>query len=253
VLLTILGWSYVVHVARMPGMSAEPSMAMPGMDLSTGTMDGGSGTAPSALSALSALPALFAMWTAMMVGMMVPSVLPSVLLFASMARQRRVSGRAPLSVPAFVGGYLIIWIGFSLLAALLQTRLRVALLPLAAQSRAAAVAASAVLVTTGIYQWTRFKLACLSHCRSPLGHLTGHWREGRAGALRMGLEHGLLCLGCCWLLMALLFVGGVMNPYWVGGLALLVLLEKLAPRGEVLGRVAGVALAVWGVVLLVRS
>ena len=243
-LLTILGWSYVVHVARMPGMSAEPAMAMPGMDMSTAGMDGGSGTA---------LSALFAMWTAMMVGMMVPSVLPSVLLFASMARQRRVSGRAPLSVPAFVGGYLIIWIGFSLLAALLQTRLRVALLPLAAQSRAAAVAASAVLVTTGIYQWTRFKLACLSHCRSPLGHLTGHWREGRAGALRMGLEHGLLCLGCCWLLMALLFVGGVMNPYWVGGLALLVLLEKLAPRGEVLGRVAGVALAIWGVVLLVRS
>jgi predicted metal-binding membrane protein len=244
VLLTILGWSYVVHVARMPGMSAEPAMAMPGMDMSTAGMDGGSGTA---------LSALFAMWTAMMVGMMVPSVLPSVLLFSAMARQRRASGRTPLSVPAFVGGYLLAWVGFSLVAALLQTRLRVALFPLAAQSRLAAIAAGVVLLATGVYQWTRFKSACLSHCRSPLGHLTAHWKEGRLGALRMGLEHGLVCLGCCWLLMTLLFVGGVMNPYWVGGLALLVLLEKLAPRGEILGRVAGVALAIWGVVLLVRS
>jgi predicted metal-binding membrane protein len=245
VLLTILGWGYVVHVAGMPGMSAEPAMAMPGMDMSTGTMDGGSGTA------LSALPALFAMWAAMMVGMMTPSVLPTVLLFSTMARQRRESGRAPLSVPAFVGGYLLAWVGFSLVAALVQTRLRVALLPLAAQSRLAGIAAGTVLVATGVYQWTRFKSACLSHCRSPLGHLTAHWKEGRLGALRMGLEHGLVCLGCCWLLMALLFVGGVMNPYWVGGLALLVLVEKVAPRGDILGRAAGVVMAVWGVVVLI--
>jgi len=195
--------------------------------------------------------ALFAMWAAMMVGMMTPSVLPTVLLFSTMARQRRETGRAPLSVTAFVGGYLLAWAGFSLVAALVQTRLRVALLPLAAQSRLAAVAAAVVLITTGIYQWTRFKSACLSHCRSPVGHLTAHWREGRLGALRMGLEHGLVCLGCCWLLMALLFVGGVMNPYWVGGLALLVLLEKVAPRGDILGRVAGVGLAVWGVLVLI--
>jgi len=242
--LTILGWSYVVHVAGMPEMSATPAREMVGM------MDMSSAEAGGMTEA--ALPALFAMWAAMMVGMMTPSALPTVLLFSTMARQRRESGRTSLSVPAFVGGYLLAWVGFSLVAALVQTRLRVALLPLAAQSRLAAIAAGLVLVATGVYQWTRFKSACLSHCRSPLSHLTAHWKEGRLGALRMGLEHGLVCLGCCWLLMALLFVGGVMNPYWVGGLALLVLLEKVAPHGDLLGRAAGVALALWGVMVLVR-
>jgi len=224
----------------MAGMMDMPDM--PGM-----VMAGSSG------SAMATLPELFLMWTAMMIGMMLPSVLPNVLLFATMARQRRESGRPPLSVSAFVGGYLAAWVGFSLVAALVQTRLRGALLPQASTSRSAAIAAGVVLLLTGVYQWTRFKSACLSHCRSPIAHLSAHWREGRLGALHMGIEHGLVCVGCCWLLMGLLFVGGVMNPWWVGGLALLVLLEKVVPRGALLGRAAGLALAGWGLVLVVQG
>jgi predicted metal-binding membrane protein len=195
---------------------------------------------------------LFAMWVAMMAGMMLPAVLPTVLLFATIARQRRQTGRARLSVPAFVLGYFVIWVGFSALAALLQTRLGVALLDLAPHTRSAGVAAGVLLLLTGAYQWTAFKAACLNHCRSPISHFTAHWHEGSGGALRMGAEHGALCLACCWLLMGLLFVGGVMNPLWVGGLALLVLLEKLVPRGDLVGRIAGVGLAVWGLMLIVQ-
>lgn len=194
---------------------------------------------------------LFAMWVAMMAGMMLPAVLPTVLLFAMMARQRRETGRAPLSVPIFVLGYLVVWVGFSALAALLQTQLNVALLDLASHTRAAGVAAGGLLILTGAYQWTTLKAACLNHCRSPIGHFSTHWHEGTGGALRMGLEHGALCLACCWLLMGLLFVGGVMNPFWVGGLALLVLLEKVVPRGDLIGRIVGVGMAVWGVMLIV--
>jgi predicted metal-binding membrane protein len=235
-LLTLLAWAFVIHVARSPGMSANRMMDMPGMEMpSTGFVE------------------LFAMWVAMMVGMMLPSVLPSVLLYARMARQRRESGRPPLPVAVFVSGYLLAWVGFSLAATLLQTRLHSALLPLAAESRAAAMGAGILLVVTGVYQWTRYKAVCLSHCRSPLGHFSAHWREGAAGALRMGAEHGLLCMGCCWLLMALLFVGGVMNPWWIAGLALLVLVEKVTPRGDLVGRLAGVGLALWGLLLLFRA
>jgi len=238
--LTILAWVYVVHVAQAPGMSKD-LMDMPGMDMAGMVMP----MEPTLL-------ALFAMWVAMMMGMMLPSVLPNVLLFYAISRQRRGSGRAPVSVTAFVGGYLVAWIGFSLLAALVQTRLRLGLLPLASQSRPAAIAAGLVLLLTGIYQWTRFKVACLSHCRSPVAHFSAHWREGTRGALLMGLGHGLYCLGCCWLLMALLFVGGVMNTYWIAGLALLVLLEKVVPHGDLLGRLAGAGLAAWGLLLIVR-
>lgn len=240
-ILTILAWGYVVHVAQAPGMSTPATGPMAMMDMAPA----GSGAATAATLGL------FAMWAAMMVGMMLPAVLPNVLLFSAMARQRREHGRAPLSVSGFVGGYLLVWIGFSLLAALLQTRLHDALLPLTSQSRSAAIAAGLLLFVTGLYQWTRFKVACLAHCRSPLGHFTAHWQEGPGGALRMGMGHGLLCLGCCWLLMGLLFVGGVMNAWWIGGLGLLVLLEKLVPRGDLLGRVAGAGLAVWGLLLIV--
>lgn len=247
VLLTLLSWAYVVHLARAPDMSGMAGMPM---DMAMGMpMDMPMPPPPPPAAAFAGL---FAMWVAMMAGMMLPAVLPTVLLYATMARQRRESGRAPLSVPAFVGGYLAVWIGFSAAAALVQTRLNTALLDLAAASRPAAIAAGLLLIVTGLYQWSALKASCLSHCRSPIAHLSAHWREGTAGAFRMGLGHGGLCLACCWLLMALLFVGGVMHPLWVGGLALLVLLEKLVPRGDLVGRVAGVGFAVWGVVVVLR-
>lgn len=246
-LVTILAWAYVVHVARMPGMSDMPMNDMAGM---AGMADMPDMAMPASSTPTATFLELFLMWTAMMVGMMLPSVLPNILLFSTMARQRKGTDRPQLSTPQFVSGYLLAWVGFSLVAALIQTQLRSALLPSAATSRGAAIAAGALLVLTGIYQWTRFKAACLAHCRSPIGHITAHWREGRFAPLIMGLQHGLVCVGCCWLLMALLFVGGVMNPYWVGGLALLVILEKVVPRGELLGKIAGVALAVWGLLLV---
>ena len=204
-------------------------------------------------SPAAALLNLFAMWVAMMAGMMLPSAAPTILLFRAMARQRRASGRPGLSVSAFIGGYLAVWTGFSALAALAQTRAHSALLDLTGVSHGAALLAGAMLLVTGVYQWTPVKTACLTHCRSPLGHFTAHWREDTLGAFRMGGEHGTICLGCCWLLMALLFVGGVMNPLWVGGLALLVLLEKVIPRGDLLGRLAGVGMVVWGVGLILRA
>lgn len=243
-LATILAWAWVVHVANAPGMSGAMPMDMPGMDMSA--MEGASPPSATLLS-------LFGMWVAMMIGMMLPAVLPTVLLFMAMARQRDAQGRAPLSVAGFVGGYLAVWIGFSLVAALLQTRLSVALLERAAGTRAAGIGGGVMLLLAGAYQWSAFKASCLSHCRSPVGHFTAHWREGRYGALRMGLQHGSLCLACCWLLMGLLFVGGVMNPLWVGGLALVVLLEKILPRGDLVGRIVGAGCAVWGVVLLARA
>ena len=241
-LVTIVSWAYVVHVARAPGMSGMP-MDMP-MDMPLTGM-------PMSFTAI--FLGLFAMWVAMMAGMMLPAVLPTVLLFSMIARQRQKTDRPQLSVPAFVTGYLLVWVGFSALAALLQTRLSVALLDLAPHTRPARIAAGVLLILTGAYQWTRLKAACLAHCRSPITHFSAHWHEGTVGALRMGAEHGTLCLACCWLLMALLFVGGVMNPLWVGGLALLVLLEKLMPRGDLVGRIVGVGLGVWGTVLLVRA
>jgi len=245
-LATILAWAYVIRVAHAPGMGGAMAMDMPGMSMDMPGMGGGADTSAPLLS-------LFLMWTAMMVGMMLPTALPTVLVFQGMSRQRQERGQVPLSVPAFVAGYVLVWTGFSLLAALLQTRLSVALLDLAASSREMSIAAGLLLLLTGAYQWTAYKSSCLSHCRSPLAQFTAHWREGTLGALRMGLSHGIVCLSCCWLLMGLLFVGGVMNPLWVGGLALLVLLERVIPRGEVLGRVAGAGFALWGVLLLVRG
>jgi predicted metal-binding membrane protein len=113
--------------------------------------------------------------------------------------------------------------------------------------------AGLLLVVAGIYQWLPLKQACLAHCRSPLGFMTAHWRPGAVGALRMGLAHGASCLGCCWLLMLLLFAGGVMNLAWIAGLAALTLGERVLPRGAWLARMAGVVLAAWGGWLVARA
>jgi predicted metal-binding membrane protein len=110
-----------------------------------------------------------------------------------------------------------------------------------------------ILIAAGLWQLTPLKAVCLRHCRTPLGFLIGNWRAGRLGALRMGLEHGAYCLGCCWFLMALLFFGGVMNLYWIAGLAVYVLLEKTIPHGHWLGRIAGITLVAWGLVLAIQT
>jgi predicted metal-binding membrane protein len=188
----------------------------------------------------------FAMWSVMMVGMMVPSAAPMSLLFAAVARKARAQGSVVAPTFVFVGGYVAVWTLFSLGATAAQWGLeRAALLSPMLESTSPAFG-GALLAVAGAYQWTRLKDVCLDHCRAPAQFFAAHWRPGAAGAFRMGAAHGVYCLGCCWLLMALLFFGGVMNLLWVAGIALFVLLEKLAPRGAGAGRLAGAALVAAG-------
>lgn len=189
-----------------------------------------------------------AMWAVMMAGMMLPSVLPLLLLHLKTANAGRAAGRLPLATFAFAGGYLAIWSLFALLAAALQEALRHAgLLDLSLTPQAAWLAA-ALFLAAGLYEFSPLKRRCLAQCQSPLDFLMTHWRPGIAGGFRMGLAHGLFCLGCCWLLMLLLFAVGVMNLVWVAALAFLVLAEKLAPRTWYLAEAIGalcLSAAVW--------
>jgi predicted metal-binding membrane protein len=189
------------------------------------------------------------MWAVMMVAMMLPGAAPTILLAAAIDRRQGSAG-VPGRSALFAAGYLIVWSIFSLVATLLQWGLDEAGLLSEAMAMANRVLAGGVLLAAGVYQWTPLKNACLSHCRSPIAFLLQHWRQGRLGALASGARHGLFCLGCCWMLMALLFVGGLMNLAWVAAIAVFVLLEKTVPWGGRMGRVVGVALAGWGAVTL---
>jgi len=193
---------------------------------------------------------MFLMWVVMMVGMMVPSAAPMTLLYASVARQARAQGSPLAPTAVFVAGYLLMWAVFSAFATAAQWGLERAALVSPAMVATSPVLGAGLLVMAGIYQLTPFKGACLRHCRSPVHLLAERWREGARGALRMGLEHGAYCLGCCWALMALLFVGGVMNLLWVATIALFVLVEKLVPHGAASGRVAGLGMVGIGAAML---
>jgi len=235
VAITALAWGYLVQEARAmvhTGVCCCAGMNMSGPDLnpwSTATL----------------LP-LFLMWIEMMVAMMIPSAAPMILTFALVNRKRREAERPFVPTGVFLLGYLVVWTGFSALAALAQWILhgRALLSPMMVGT--SPMLGGALLITAGIFQWTPLKGACLIHCQSPLGFLLTDWREGRWGAFGMGLKHGAYCTGCCWLLMALLFVAGVMNLWWIAILAVFVLLEKVVPKGLWLGRAAGMILAVWG-------
>lgn len=217
-LLTTLGWLYL---AMWP-------MPMP---------DGTDVTAPR-YAALTII-----MWFLMMVAMMVPAVTPVVMLFDRVSQQ--TATRLPRTL-SFVGGYLSAWLAFSGAVSLLQIALiRIGWIDAMGVTQHRLVTA-ALLVAVGIYQWLPLKSACLDHCRSPLQFLTHRYRAGLFGAWRMGLQHGLYCVGCCWLLMLLLFVGGVMNLGWVAGIAILVSIEKLLPQGERVGKLAGLLAVVAG-------
>jgi predicted metal-binding membrane protein len=196
---------------------------------------------------------LFAMWTVMMAAMMLPAATPMILLFASIERGRRERAAAAVPTGAFIAGYLLVWTGFSAVAALTQSALHHAALLSPAMAISTPVLAGALLLTAGLWQLFPIKQACLHHCRSPFRFLQEEWREGTAGAVQMGLRHGVYCLGCCWALMTLLFVGGVMNLLWVVGIAGLVLVEKVARAGPWLGQVVGLALVVWGIGMMVAG
>ena len=190
--------------------------------------------------------AMFLMWFVMMIAMMVPSAAPAILLFAALERGARLRNAS-----LFVLGYLVCWAGFSLLAALAQWALSEAgQLASPMMIRAVPAIGGALLLGAGIYQLTPWKSACLRHCRSPAAFLTAHWRPGRAGAVAMGLHHGAYCAGCCWALMALLFVVGAMHLLWVAALTAFVLAEKLLPAGVLIGRIGAIAMIAAGALLL---
>jgi predicted metal-binding membrane protein len=186
---------------------------------------------------------------------MMPSAAPIILLYAAVARRQREKGSdALLPTGIFAWGYVAVWGFFSVIAAALQWWFEAAgiLSPMMMNSTSLLFAA-AILVAAGLYQLTPAKQACLRHCRGPIQFLMGHWRPGRWGAFWMGAEHGGYCLGCCWALMTLLFFGGVMNLYWIAGLAVIVLLEKTIPAGDALGKVTGGLLMLWGATFLYQA
>lgn len=193
---------------------------------------------------------LFAMWTVMMVAMMLPSTLPFVFAFSQEQRRREAQQGTVIPAAFFVAGYLAIWVMFSAVCAALQQFLHARALLSARMASTSSVFSACLLMAVGVYQWTPMKDACLHHCRTPFAFLLGQWREGRSGAAFMGAEHGLICVGCCWMLMLLPFTAGVMDLRWMAGITVLLLLEKAAPGGEWVSRIAGVALTTTGMGLL---
>jgi predicted metal-binding membrane protein len=214
--LACIGWWFIATGAEMPrqmGMAVQPR-----------------------------LTALVLMWWLMMVAMMLPSAAPAILLYGRV-RATRSGDPAIAGTWLFLAGYLAVWLLFSIAAALVQSRLADP-----SMTFRTSLARNALLIGAGIYQLSPLKSVCIGHCRSPSQFLSRHWRSGWSGAARLGLWHGTYCIGCCWVLMLLLFVGGVMNILWVVGLTVLVAIEKLAPRGEQFARLSGVVLIVSGAI-----
>ena len=228
------------------GMGPSGTMAdmnMPGMDMTGMDMTGfGAWTGGR-------LMLTFLMWWTMMIAMMLPSAAPTILLHARSAAHGNPAVRP--ATASFLFGYLAAWAGFSWLATLLQMILGQAGLvgPLRMASQSHRLS-GAILLAVGLYQLSPVKEVCLNHCRNPAGFLIRHYRPGSLGAMRMGLVHGTYCIGCCWLLMALLFVGGVMNLVWIALLTLIVAGEKLLPIGRILPLISGVFCVVWGMAIL---
>lgn len=257
--LCALAWFYVMtgaglghsawamtRLSLFPYAAAEPMAPMPGkagMDMP------GMAMRPAAWS-----PGVWvlsiAMWWTMMVAMMTPSATPTIMLHARVHRHALAQGQGAAGLAPtgpFAAGYLLVWLAFSIAAAVLHWWLeRTGLLSAAMMGSQSRWLSGAVLIAAGLYQLSPWQNVCLSHCRSPAAFLSRHWRPGVWGAVRLGMLHGAFCVGCCWALMALLFVGGVMNLAWIAALTLLVLAEKLVPGGRWVARSAGVAMLVWG-------
>lgn len=190
---------------------------------------------------------IFSMWTVMMIAMMVPSESPTVLMFAAINRERHRLRQPFVSTGTFLLGYLVAWTMFSAFASLTQLGLQTATLLSNAMVINSSILGGTLLVVTGIFQWTQLKYACLSRCRSALGFLLNEWREGITGALIMGFKRGVYCIGCCWLLMGLMFVAGVMNLLWMVIITVFVFFEKVIPGGFWISRITGLFLIVGGI------
>jgi predicted metal-binding membrane protein len=233
ILVPLVSWLWIVTLARdMYGpMSGASAWMM------TSTWDVGH------------LALLWAMWVVMMTGMMLPSAAPLVLLYGMAARRNSPSQpQASGDTYALAAGYLLVWTAFSLGATALQRLLATLLVLSPMMETTTPIVGAALLLTAGLYQLSPIKETCLRTCQSPLGFLTTRWRSGRQGAFRMGLEHGAICVGCCWALMLLLFVGGVMNLAVIAALTVFVAFEKLTRLGRWTAWASGavlIAMAGW--------
>ena len=267
--IVLLAWAYVAWFAAsmsMPMTAAAPDadtgmsmdMDMPGMKMDMPGMDMG-GSSPEVAGAptiaswfVPEFAFVASMWIAMMIGMMTPSAAPMILLYARVGRSAVAQGKPFASSAWFAAGYLTAWSVFAVVATGAQWLLEQALLIGPMMGPASRLVGGIILIVAGLYQWTPLKDACLGQCRAPLAFIQQHggFQRTAAGSLRLGIQHGLYCIGCCWALMALLFVGGVMNPLWIAGIVVLVLIEKLVPSARWVPRAAGVALVVTGIWLV---
>ena len=195
---------------------------------------------------------MFLMWWLMMIAMMTPSAAPTLLLFHNLKKIGSEGKKALSYTYLFLFGYLIIWAIFSLIACIIHKFFDTSSITDAAMMQLKSVQFSGILlITAGVYQFTPLKNACLEKCRTPIDFLSSNNRKGAKGSFIMGAHHGLFCLGCCWALMALLFVGGVMNLFWITGLALYVLIEKIIIKAGWLDKIMGLILIFFGTSLLI--
>ncbi|MGQ0444725.1 MAG: DUF2182 domain-containing protein [Beijerinckiaceae bacterium] len=248
--VTALAWTYMLWLAA--------DMGMGGMDMTGFRMiPAGIGLMVPAQTPWTAIEFAyaFAMWAVMMVGMMIPSAAPMILIYARVGRQVSAQGKPFAATGWFATGYLLAWIGFSLAAAAAQWALERAALLDPMMAGTSQVFGGIVLIAAGAYQWTPLKDTCLAHCQSPLLfiHRHGGFRRDPLASLALGMHHGAHCVGCCWALMALLFVGGVMNVLWIAAISAFVLIEKIAPGGRLISRFAGVGFAAAGAWLIAGS
>lgn len=230
-----LSWVYMIYLAGgMQTLDTGMEMAMPRMQF-RGTLD---------------LILMFAMWTVMMVAMMVPSAGHMALMFSTVKRSRREQQDPFVPTGVFLLGYLVVWTGFSALFTLAHWALHTAALLSPMMVSSSPILGGVLLLAAGIFQFTHLKYACLTRCRSLLGFLLNEWREGIRGAFIMGLRSGNYCVVCCWALMSLMFVAGVMSLLWMAVIAAFVLLEKVAPGGQWVSRISGLLLILWGAWML---
>ena len=240
-IIAAIAWAYTVYLAETGmGMGDGTGMSMAMADMrSWSAADFG---------------LMFLMWAVMMVAMMAPSAAPMLLMFAAVNRKRREREAPYVPTGIFLAGYVIVWTTFAAAATLGNWGLHQAsLLSSMMGASTSGYLGGALLLLAGAFQWSPLKYACLKQCRTPMGFMMTSWREGHRGALRMGLEHGAYCLGCCWALMLLLFVLGVMNLVWIAALAAFVLAEKVAPKGEWVSRITGALMVGWGVWAIVTA
>lgn len=196
---------------------------------------------------------LFTMWWTMMMAMMLPSAAPAILTYGALSRKFSEKGFTAAPLVVFVAGYALIWTGFAFAAVLLQLLVSDVVELSMMMAVSGRLLGGGLLIGAGLYQLSPLKAACLRKCQAPLMFLARNWQPGYLGALRIGLSHGLYCLGCCWVLMGLLFYGGVMELRWIIGLALYVAVEKLIPAGHRLSQLTGLILIGWGAWTIYRA